>query len=441
MTFWDLFITPFYIILVFSIGQVLRKSIKDKTIRPYFLPAIRVKIIGAIALGVVYQFYYDGGDTYNFYRDGSIVWGVFTKDTLAWLEILVSPVENRSPHTYVYTQYIYFFLVGDNSSFNLIRIIGLYSILTFNVYSSIAVLFALTSFSGIWAMYRVFYHMYPQLHKPLAYAVLFIPSVYFWGSGVVKDSICIGCLGWVFYGFYFGLIARTKIIQNIFIAFLAGYVLYGIKSYILFSFVGGLTIWLFMQYRANIKNAGLRAILLPFALSIGVVAGYYAILQLTINNAKYQLENIAEVSRVSSEWLEYVSREQKGSTYSLGITDWTPQGILAKSPQALWLAIFQPHPWQARNPIMMLSAIESLFFLFLTIKLLFTVNIFKILNITTSQPIILLCLVFTFILGLGVAINSGNYGTMVRYRIPYQPFYLAMIYILRYYGQGKTSLY
>jgi len=441
MTVWDAFITPFIILIIFTIAQVFRGRIKDKTLRSYFLGALRVKIIGAIALGLVYQFYYGGGDTFNFYRDSTIIWNSFLESPSLWLKIILAPVGTKSPDVYAYTKNIYYFAAGDGVTYNVIRVSAFFSIFTLNTYSGIAVLFAVTSFTGVWAMYRVFYNMYPMLHRPLAYAVFFIPSVYFWGSGLMKDSLSLGALGWVFYAFYFGLMKREKIITNVIIMLVASWCLYNIKSYILFAFMGGALIWLFLEYRANIRNPALRLLMLPVMIVGGSVSSYVAVLQLTENDARYDVDNIADTARVSSEWLEYLADKQQGSVYSLGITDWSPAGILSKAPQAIWLSLFQPHPWQARNPIMLLSAIEVTFFLWLTLRVLFQNNPFIILNTFIEHPILLLCLIFSIVLGIAVAVTSGNYGSVVRYRIPYQPFYLAMLYILRYVLNKKTTLY
>lgn len=441
MTGWDLFVTPIFITIVFSIGQVFRLSVKDKILRSYYLPAIRVKIVGAIALGIVYQFYYGGGDSFNFYRDGSIIWASFLDSPYIWLKIIFLPAGTYTPDTYFYTRNIYFFIAGDNDTYNIIRLVGLFAPLTLNTYSSTAVMFAVVSFSGVWAMYRVFYHLYPHLHRPLAYSIFFVPSVYFWGSGVMKDSICIGALGWFFYGFYFGWIVRDKIIQNTIIGFLGAYILYSIKEYILYSFIAGLMVWVFLQYRAQIRNRALRFMMLPVMLVAGVAASFFAVTGLTADNARYDLENIGNTAKASADWLEYVSKQQQGSAYSLGITDWSPAGILSKAPQAIWLALFQPHPWEARNPIMMLSAIEGVFFIWITLNLLLRNNPIKIINVILAHPILVLCLVFTFILGIGVAITSNNFGTLVRYRIPFQPFFVSMLYILRYQLQGTKKLW
>jgi hypothetical protein len=47
-------------------------------------------------------------------------------------------------------------------------------------------------------------------------------------------------------------------------------------------------------------------------------------------------------------------------------------------------------------------------------------------------------LIFTIIFGIGVGTNSGNFGTLVRYKIPLMPFYLAALYILQ--AQAKKAV-
>lgn len=447
MTAWDLIITPFILIIILAFLNNARKSVKDKTLRTYFNAAFRVKVIGAIGVGFLYQFYYGRGvgvgDTFSFYRQASIIYNAFFDSPFTYFSLLTTPTTSGQPYpiAYNYLSQSDYFMGGDFRTFNVVRITAFCALFTFNTYSAIALLFAAASFTGVWAIYRVFYDMYPVLHRPLAYAVFFVPSVFFWGSGLVKDSLSLGALGWVFYGFYFGFIKRQKITQNTLIFLLATYALFNLKDYILYGFAGGLMTWLFLQYRANIKNQALRFLMLPVMLVGGLGAGYYTVSRLAENNARFNLDNVANTARVSAEWLEQVGQREGGSVYSLGITDWTPAGLISASPRAVWLAIFQPHPWQARNIIMLLSAAEATFFLWLTLRVLLRNNIFLIINTFLEHPVLLLCLIFTIILGLAVAITSYNYGALVRYRIPYQPFYLAMLYILRYKLNKSIKLY
>jgi hypothetical protein len=51
-----------------------------------------------------------------------------------------------------------------------------------------------------------------------------------------------------------------------------------------------------------------------------------------------------------------------------------------------------------------------------------------------------MCLVFAISFSFGVGVNSYNFGTLVRYKIPMMPFYVSGLYILRYYANKRTTL-
>lgn len=89
---------------------------------------------------------------------------------------------------------------------------------------------------------------------------------------------------------------------------------------------------------------------------------------------------------------------------------------------------------------MALASIESFLFLYLTFRVLFTIRLTKIYNLFTQQPVLIYCLTFAISAAFSIAITSGNFGTMVRYRIPLMPFYLAMLYIIRFYLNNSKKL-
>ncbi|MEJ0034455.1 MAG: hypothetical protein WDO15_30850 [Bacteroidota bacterium] len=52
-------------------AYLLRKKLCDDINYRYYFPALTVKIIGALAVGFIYQFYYAGeGDTFNYHTRG-----------------------------------------------------------------------------------------------------------------------------------------------------------------------------------------------------------------------------------------------------------------------------------------------------------------------------------------------------------------------------------
>jgi hypothetical protein len=428
MDFKDLLLTPLYLPFIFLVALLFRRRLCDRYTKQYFMPALTLKIIGAICLGLIYQFYYNGGDTYNFFNDSKVIWEAFTHSPVTALRIVFADGEYHYD-LYEYTRRIYFYV--DSYSFHVIRLAGFLGFFTFHTYSLIAIFFAILSFTGIWAMYKVFYHLYPHLHKKMAIAVFFIPSVFFWGSGLMKDTITLGALGWAFYGFYFGLINRKNIISNILILVVSLLIIKAIKVYILLCFLPAAFFWVFLAYRAKIKSRALQFLALPFTIVASVPLGYLAIEKVTEDNARYQLENIATTTQITAEWLTQMGTLQKGSVYSLGEFDGTFMGMLSKFPQAVVVTLYRPFIWEVRNPVMLLSALEALFFLYLTIQMFRNFRIKALLKMLNEQPVLLFCFVFSITFAFAVGISSYNFGTLVRYKIPMMPFFLAALYIIQ----------
>ncbi len=63
----DLIVTPIWILIIYGVAYLIRPKVTDEVNRVYFIPALTVKIIGALAVGLIYQFYYGGGDTFNYH--------------------------------------------------------------------------------------------------------------------------------------------------------------------------------------------------------------------------------------------------------------------------------------------------------------------------------------------------------------------------------------
>src|SRR5690606_30192240 len=90
MTLQDLVITPLYLICIYLFAFILRDKITDKNTRRYFIPGLTVKLIGAISLGLIYQFYYDGGDTFNYFNNSKYIWEAFKDSPLKAFQLIFS---------------------------------------------------------------------------------------------------------------------------------------------------------------------------------------------------------------------------------------------------------------------------------------------------------------------------------------------------------------
>ncbi|MBC6607173.1 hypothetical protein H8B13_10110 [Hymenobacter sp. BT188] len=422
----DLFLTPLYLGIFYAIAYTVRPKVTNPFTKKYFIPALTLKFIGAIALGLIYQFYYGGGDTFNYMYHANIIHDAFSDSFSNGLKLITST--SPDPNISKYTSRMFWF--GDNPEYFTARIAAIFGLLSFNTYSIMALLFAGTSFAGIWAMYQTFLRIYPLAYKQLAIAVFFLPSVFFWGSGLMKDSLCLGALGWVFYGFYHGLIEKRNLLLSAILGFLGAYFLIMMKVYILMSFLAPALFWVFNENNKRIKSALLRNVLKPFFIVIGAAAGYFGATNLTEGDERFDVDNIGERTRITQTAL-YNRTKEDGSGYSIGEIDGSIGSILAVAPQAVVVSLYRPFLWEARNPVMLLSALEAFWFTLLTLRILFRTGLMRCLQLISSMPILSFCLLFTIIFGIGVGTNSGNFGTLVRYKIPLMPFYLSALYILQ----------
>ena len=426
----ELLIAPFYLAFFYLWAHIIRKRVTNRYTRQYFLPALTLKFIGAIALGLIYQFYYGGGDTFNYYGHATVIHEAFQHSFTAGMKLLLTSGGAYDPETIRYTANMYWYQEGS-SEYLLARIAAVFGLLCFNSYVVIGLFFALLSFSGVWAMYITFAAIRPSMYKQLAWTLFFIPSLFFWGSGLLKDSLCFGALGWLFYALYRGAIMRRKISRNFIIGFITAYLLFYLKVYILLCFLPAALLWVFNETNSRIKSQTMRLLARPVLLGLGGVLAFYATTNLTEGDAKYDLDNIGERSKITADYLYQQSQLQEGSGYYLGELDGSIGSMVKLAPQAIGTALFRPFVWEAHNPVMLLSALEALFILGFTLRILYRTGLIRTLGIITRTPILVLCFVFGLTFAASVGVTSNNFGTLVRYKIPMIPFYLGGLFILQ----------
>ncbi len=433
----DLFITPIFLLLIYSLAIALRPMVTAKNNRKYFLPGLTLKILGAIAVGLIYQFYYGGGDTFTYFHLGSkYVWEAFKDSPILALKLIFAGDEYVA-ETFQYASRIYTY--GDSSSYFVVRAAGVLDILTFHTYSATAILFAAISFSGMWALFHTLCRMYPKQHRGIAIAVLFIPSLFFWGSGILKDTITIGALGWATFGIYNLFIVKRNIGFSALILVFSFYTIYTIKIYILLCYIPASILWIFMTRLSKIKNIIIKILIAPVIIGLSGFMAYYSVIKVGEGNARYDLDNIANTARVTAEWIHYVSEREGGAAYTLGDFDYSPVGMLKKFPQAVWVSLYRPHLWEANNIVMLLSALESFALLVFTFYVLYKVGFIQAAKLITSKPFLVFSFLFSIAFAFAVGITTYNFGTLVRYKIPLYPFFVSGLFVLLSYAKRERK--
>jgi hypothetical protein len=327
--------------------------------------------------------------------------------------------------------------VSDEFSFFVSKCYTPIVFLCFKSYFASAIVTASICYIGVWRMYLVFVNEFPQIAKHLAWVILFVPSVLFWGSGIMKDSITFSATCIYVYGFYWFFVKKQFKISFLVNLALGIYLLIMIKPYIFFAILPGSLIW-FVVLRINkIKNEFARAIFVPVFIAFGFLAGLFILKSIGSYLGGYSLEKIIKTASGAQQDLK--QSYYGGNTFDIGDYEPTVGGLLSVSHKAIFASLFRPTIFDARNIVMFISSIENAFILLFCIYLLIRLKVYRFFGLVSSHPLLLFSFIFSIFFAFSVGVSVSNFGTLVRLKIPCIPFFLSSLVILNYMLRQKDE--
>jgi hypothetical protein len=258
---------------------------------------------------------------------------------------------------------------------------------------------------------------------------MFVPSVCFWGSSIMKDPITLGAIGAFAYASYRILIVGKPNIFLILWMIINAYLLIVIKSYILLTFLPGMLLWIVFTKQGQWVPKNLRPVVGPIVLTITIIASLFFVRSF---GAKYgsSLNSFANSVDQSRSWILYATEVTGGSAYDLGTFEPTIAGVLKMFPKAVNVALFRPYFFEARTPIIIPSALEGTLSIIIVIRLLFLLGFRRFFRSISRSPDMIFCMSFFIFLGFITGISSWNFGTLVRYKIPCVPFFFIFLSLM-----------
>lgn len=430
------FLTDFILVplFIYLIHRYLTNYIKNKPqhYKEYFLKAWYARLAGCILTALMYDYYYNGGDTITYYHYAMGANKVLFSQPGIIPSLILDPKSFNSLRFFSDTS---FFIEGglflkDGTTAIVIWITAFFNLIFLRSFLLTSITFTFFAFYGCWKLFSMFYDMYPHLKKQIAIACLFIPSVFFWGTGVMKEPLCIGGLGLLTYNVYGLFFKKGNKIKNLLLAFVGGFIIFKIKIYIILAFLPALAVWVFARYRYNIKSPFLKVISTPLFIFFGAAAGSFVLQSMASYAERYALEELMRTAKDTQNWLVYSTKEQGGSFYTLGDIEYSTLGLVKIFPKAINVALFRPYLWEIKKPILLAAALEGVATLYLTITLLFKAGFIRFFKLIAGNPEVQFCLVFSVIFAFAVGFTSFNFGALARYKIPFMPFYYIALFIL-----------
>jgi hypothetical protein len=407
----------FYIILfVFAISTASFFKI-EKLNAQHLTIFFFLKVLGGIALTLIYTCYYTDqskADIYRFFNDSKVISSVLYHNKLAWFKI-VSGIGTYDDDAFAYLVHTQYFShpAADFATSNsfLIRFI---SVLNFFSCSNIYIdtlFFDFITFSSLVLLYRPLQAFFPQSEKFLRLPLFLIPSVIFWSSGLLKEPLLITGISVYL---YIWLSAGSRQIWVTLIWLLLALIFISLLK----IYAGGILVLcsLFLPFNKSFTS-------LPYpvarrlALFLVIIAGGWYFL-----SPKF----CEKIIHKRDEFVLLSITEKSGSALDMQMSEPDCQHMLSLVPSGLVNAIFRPFVWEGGKLFQKLFGFETLV-MFVFIAVLFTC--FKIPD-SKKLSLALFFLSFALLNYLMIGLTIPVLGAIVHYRITSIMFFLIGILML-----------
>lgn len=427
ITIYDYLLLPFYLFIFYYFVKKSAATINDIELRNIFIIAFFLRMAGCISYSLLLQYYYGYGDSFGYYIGSDFIHNQLIHNPTNIKYIFSSAPEFEQWYTNESDNNLLSGYVALVSTTTVMKISALISFLAFNKYLIIGLFFGLFSFFGQWKMFQVFNdYNKGENKKLLAYAVLYSPSIWFWGSGLMKDSICLGAMGFIIYIFYNFFIKLKFKFNQLLILLLSIYLIFLIKEYILIILIISLLFVIFVRYILQLKNLLLRtAVVMLFIF----VCGLYTYFSDFSSEVNYLVEeSYSQVMAFQQNYQSLQNNEESSKAgFDMGNFDASLGSILMKSPSVIFTCLFRPFIWESKKIIMLFTALESLILLLATVFLLIKTRILRFFSIIFTDYLILFAFVVSILFALIIGFTTFNFGTLIRYKIMLLPFYYFML--------------
>ena len=429
---WSILVIYFLVLL--TVLWFYRHKKKESYYK-FYLSGFLTKCIGSVAFALIYVYYYKFGDSFEYYKGAVALNEAFFSSIVDYFDLLVSNSSTDfKSHLVQYTGSLAY--ADTPEEWFMVKLLSPVSVISFKSYLVINFFMGLVSFWGSWKLFKVFADLLPKNHFVAFVTAFLVPSTVFWGSGVMKDTVTMTGVNYIIYVLYFGFIKGNLKWYYILSVPLWFLVTFKLKSYIVLALMPAVIATIYFHVRSRIPSGFLRAVTGPVLFTTLILVSFFSLQSLSESSQKYSASEIEWKVKGIQSWHTDVG----GSSYDLGEIEFTPVGIIRKIPESLNVTFFRPYLWEARNPVVLLGAVESLLVLILFLTVLFKTK-HHFFSYLKNQSLLKGMLIFVLVFGFSIGFTSYNFGALARYKIPiFSLFIFILFYIRDQYNQSLHTV-
>ncbi len=389
----EIFIFIFYLVLISFLITVIPFFKKSEIGKWTLIALFLIKVLAGTAYGMFYQLpkYYSGSDTWRFYS--------LSVEETKWL--LHNPagfIKDLFTYGYARTGNLF---SGENTYWNdlksnlPVKIMAVMNLLTHNSYYTNIILFNLLFITGLVALFKTLYTIFPSKKWVIICGVFLLPSTLFWCSGIHKDGLILSAIGIIIFS-CFKYFSCEGSFKHLLAVLLCALLIFSLRNYVLFALLPAIFCWMLSEKYPDKKK------LIFFSVCITGIFLFFIISYIfpSVNPPAYFALKQKEFLLLSA------GSEVKTSPLQPGFS-----GFISFLPHALDMAFFRPHITEVNNISYIPAIGETLFLVFLTMSSFFFIDRKK--QMPSIVPFLWM-LSITILLICGYTIPFT--GAIVRYR-------------------------
>ncbi len=304
-----------------------------------------------------------------------------------------------------------------NDAHTIIRFNAVMRLLSFGEFHVHTVAAAFLSFTGMLALYRTFVALLPGRERALAITVFLLPSVLFWASGVLKESLLffgLGILLWQFRKLVQGEVQRPY--GGLLLMAGACVLLFHLKFYVIASLLPALGMLVLARSAPRV----------PLVLRTLVVLLGFIILGLNLHVIVPGFDVLWAITAKQRDFVGLAETVSANSYVVPPRLEPTLASFVLQAPYALYITCLGPLLHPPPGALGLLSAIENLVLVVAPILLL----VYRLPRPQVDLGMVIALLTFVLLMALVIGWTTPVMGALVRYRTPLLPFLFIIVLLV-----------
>ncbi len=408
----EILLTLFYLFF-FNFLLYRFKKFQFKNFKPLVTHLLfNLKFAVGIFIWVIYTFYYkdvQNNDVHKFYNDAFILNRAATEQPMVFAELMAGK-ENDATLPYLEEMKNWkrnFDEAPFNENHTIIKLNALLMFVSFKTYFVHILFFCFISIIGWVLLSNSILSFADARNSILALPVLFLPSVLFWTSGVMKEPLLVLGLGLIISA----LLATRHLALTIVEILCGAIIILFTKFFVLACLFPALVAFLIFKNNKSAQFVWLKYAVVNLVLLFGTLNIHYIVPRI---NLQQMLVNKQTNSVKEAVYFK------AGSRIEIPAIEASAVSVLKVAPLGIWNTLVRPYITESKNVMMLASAAENFFLI------PFLIGCIAFMQWKQNDNLNLFLFLVTFSLAYFALVGMCTpvLGNLVRYRTPLLPLFM-----------------